>query len=111
MLSNRGTCAYLDRSFELQQDWLGDEDLASFGAQESYLCLQQLYLLTRPAATNFEESVNNGVEIHIILVRHRWQKTSGNGCVSRRSWPILEANGAPVMSKKLLRVSLWDITS
>ena len=52
---------YLDGSLELQQDGLADEDLAGLGAQEPDLRLQELHLLARPAATDLEEAVDDGV--------------------------------------------------
>ena len=62
--------AYLDRSLEFKQDRLGDEDLASLSTQVSYLCLEQLNLLPWATAANLQESVYDGVEIDVILVRH-----------------------------------------
>jgi hypothetical protein len=44
--------AYLDWSFELEKDRLGDEDLASLCAKITDLSLQQLHLLSRPTASD-----------------------------------------------------------
>lgn len=87
---------HLDRRLELEEYGLGDEDLASLGAQVSYFSLKKLNLLSRPAAADFEESVDDGIEVHVVLVRHdrRWVKgrrressgacsRSGIGCAPR----------------------------
>jgi hypothetical protein len=60
--------AYLDRSLELEQDGLGDEDLAGLGAKVSNLGLEQLDLLARTAATDLQEPVDYGVQINIMLI-------------------------------------------
>lgn len=81
--------AYLDWSLQLEEDGLGDEDLASLGAQVSYLRLEQLHLFAGATATHFEQAVDDGVEIDIVLVRHdrrRWgveERWGGIGSVGK----------------------------
>ena len=55
----------LYRRFKLEQDGLRNENLAGLGAQVSDLGLQQLHLLSRPAASHFQESIYDGVQIHL----------------------------------------------
>jgi hypothetical protein len=62
--------AYLDRSLELEQNGLGDEDLASLGAKIADLGLEKLHLLPRTTASNLKETVDYRVEIDLVLVRH-----------------------------------------
>ena len=49
---------------------MGDEDLTSFGAQITDLCLQKLHLLAGATSSNLQQSVDDGVEIDVVLVRH-----------------------------------------
>lgn len=72
-LKGESQCAYLDRSFELEEDGLRDEDLARLGAEVADLSLKKLNLLSGTAAANLEETVNDGVEIDVVLVRHVWR--------------------------------------
>ena len=65
-----GVRSYLDRSLELEQDGLRDEDLASLSAEIANLCLQKLDLLARAAAPHLEETIDYRVEIDFMLVRH-----------------------------------------
>jgi hypothetical protein len=55
----------LDWCLELKQNGLRDEDLARLGAQIAYLGLEQLNLLARPAAPDFEKSVYDRVQIYL----------------------------------------------
>ena len=68
---------YLDRCFQLQQDWLGDEDFTSLGAKITNLCLQKLYLFAWSAASDLQQSVDDGIEIYIVLVRHSFSPLVG----------------------------------
>lgn len=68
--TTRGRPTYLDRSFELEQDGLGDEYLAGLGAQVSNFGLEQLDLLAGATATDLEEAVDYGVQINIVLICH-----------------------------------------
>lgn len=61
---------YLDWCFQLQQDRLRYENLASLGAQVSDLTLQQLHLFTRSTTANLQQTVDYGVQVHLILVGH-----------------------------------------
>lgn len=61
---------YLDGSFELKQNGLGDEDLAGLCAKVADLSLEKLDLLAGTAAPHLEEAVDYGVEIDVVLVRH-----------------------------------------
>jgi len=87
--------ANLYRRLELEQDRLGDEDLASLSAQVSYLSFQQLNLLSWSRATDFEQTVDDGVQVHIVLVRHCVRHRRGSGDV--KMWSLLSASraGAP----------------
>jgi hypothetical protein len=62
--------SHLDRGFELEQDGLGDEDLAGLGAEEANLGLEKLDLLAWAAAPHLQEAVDYRVEINFVLVRH-----------------------------------------
>lgn len=62
--------AHLNRSLELEQDWLGDEYLAGLGAKVSDLGLKQLDLLARTAATDLQEPVDYRVQINVMLICH-----------------------------------------
>jgi hypothetical protein len=62
--------SYLDGSFELEQNGLGDEDLAGLGAEVPDLGLEQLDLLAWAAAPHLQEAVDYRVEIDVVLVRH-----------------------------------------
>jgi hypothetical protein len=57
----------LDRSLELKEDGLRDEDLTRLGAQIADLSLEQLYLLAGPAASDLEETVYDRVEIYLVF--------------------------------------------
>lgn len=61
---------HLDWRLQLQQYGLRDENLSRFGTQETDFRFQQLYLLPWPASPHLQESVNDGVEVHVILIRH-----------------------------------------
>ena len=63
-------CTDLDWGLELKKNWLGDKDLARLCAQIANLSLQKLNLLSWPASSHFQKTVNDGVEIDIALVRH-----------------------------------------
>jgi hypothetical protein len=49
--------AYLDRRLELEENGLGDENLAGLGAKVADLSLEELDLLAGTAAANFEQTV------------------------------------------------------
>lgn len=69
----RNEAAYLDRSLELEEDGLRDEDLATLSAKVANFSLEELDLLAGAAAANLKEAVYDGVEIDIVLVRHVWR--------------------------------------
>ena len=50
----RGQMTYLDRGLELEEDGLGDEDLAGLGAEITDLGLEELDLLAWAAASHLE---------------------------------------------------------
>ncbi len=71
MLKNDGTkFTYLNRSFELKEDGLRNEDLASLGTKVSDFGLKQVDLFSRAAASDFEETIDNRIQIDFVLVRH-----------------------------------------
>lgn len=83
-----GKISYLDRSLKFEEDWLGNENLASSGAEVADLGLEKLDLLAGSAATDLEQSVDDGVEIDVLLVRHYESSTErrrGKLKVSRRA--------------------------
>jgi hypothetical protein len=57
-LGERPVLSYLNRSFQLKEDGLRDEDFTSFGTEVPDLDLQQLHLLARTAAPHLEEAIN-----------------------------------------------------
>ena len=61
---------YLDRGFQFQQYGLGDEDLAGLLAQVTYLCFKKLDLLPGSTSSHFEQPIDDGIQVHIILIRH-----------------------------------------
>lgn len=62
--------AYLDRRLKLQQDGLRDEYFTGFCAQITDLCFQELHLFAWAATSDFQQSVDYGIEVYIILIRH-----------------------------------------
>jgi hypothetical protein len=68
---------------------LGDEDLTGLGAQITDLCLQQLNLLAGPASSDLQQSVDDGVEVNVVLVRHCFcplvEEGDGGFCCGFRS--------------------------
>lgn len=62
--------SYLYGSFQFKQNGLRDEYLACLGAQVADLSFEQLDLFARPAATDFQQPVYDGVEVNLVLVRH-----------------------------------------
>lgn len=66
----RWTPTYLDRCLKLEENGLGDEDLASLGAQISNLGLEQLDLLAGAAAADLQKTVDYGVQVDIIVICH-----------------------------------------
>lgn len=67
---NKNRPAYLNRSLQLKEDGLRDENLTGLGAQEANLTLEELDLLSGPAASNLEQPVNYRIEIDLMLVCH-----------------------------------------
>lgn len=82
------TWTYLDRSLKLEENGLGDEDLASLCAQETDFSLEQLDLLAGATAADLQKSVDYGVQINIMLICHC-------ECVGRRklAWAWLRRGG------------------
>lgn len=60
----------LDGRFEFKKDGLRDEDLPGLGAKETDLRLEKLNLLSRTAASHFQQSVDDGIQIDIVLISH-----------------------------------------
>lgn len=50
--------SYLDRSLQLEQDGLGDEDFAGLGAEVADLGLKKLDLLAGAAAPHLQQAVD-----------------------------------------------------
>lgn len=69
--------AYLDWRLQLKKDGLRDKDLASLCAEETNLSLEELDLLAGAATTDFEESVDYGVQIDFAVICH-------GGCKERQ---------------------------
>ncbi len=86
--------AYLNRSFELKEDGLRNEDLASLSAKVSDFGLEQLDLFSRAAASDFKETIDNRIQINFVLVRHFVLLTCrGDGAAV--TWPRVETrNGS-----------------
>ena len=61
---------YLDRSLQLKQDWLRNEDFTSLCAQEADFLFEQLHLLAGPGAAHLQQSVYDGVEIDVVFASH-----------------------------------------
>ena len=88
---------YLDGSLKLEEDGLGNENLAGSGAEVADLGLEKLDLLAGSATTDFEQSVDDGVEIDVLLIRHYEKlykkEERGKLKVSRRApGPLLALN-------------------
>jgi hypothetical protein len=66
----REKSGYLDGSLKLEEDGLGDENLASSGAEVADLGLEKLDLLAGSATADLEQSVDDRVEIDVLLIRH-----------------------------------------
>lgn len=64
------TATNLDGCLEFEQDGLGDEDLAGFGAQVPNLGFEQLNLLAGTAASHLEQAVDYRVKVDLVLVSH-----------------------------------------
>lgn len=67
---SRNEPTYLNRSLQLKEDGLRNENLTGLGAQEANLALEELDLLSRPAASDLEQPVNYRIEIDLMLVCH-----------------------------------------
>lgn len=65
--TNEGWRFYLDGCLQFQQYGLGDEDFPSLGAKITNLRLQKLNLLARPAAPHLQQSINDRVQIHVLI--------------------------------------------
>ena len=88
---------YLDGSLKLEEDGLGNENLAGSGAEVADLGLEKLDLLAGSATADFEQSVDDGVEIDVLLIRHYEKlykkEERGKLKVSRRApGPLLALN-------------------
>ena len=74
---------YLDRSLQFQQYWLGDEYLASFLAKMTNFYFKELNLFPRSTPSYFEQPIDDGVEVHIVLIRHAVVPSlGGDSCLS-----------------------------
>jgi hypothetical protein len=60
----------LDGSLELEQNGLGNEDLASLRAEKTNFRFQELDLLARAAAADLEQAIDYRVEIDLMLIGH-----------------------------------------
>lgn len=67
-LKKKKTC--LDGCFELEQNGLRDEYLASLGAEVPNLGLKELNLLAGAAAADLQETVDYRVEVDIVVICH-----------------------------------------
>lgn len=87
--NSRDSQTYLDGRFQLEEDGLGDEDLARLGAQESDLRLEELDLLPGATTPDLEQAIDYRIEVDLMLVGH-----GGCGRVPER-WPtgIEEGSG------------------
>lgn len=65
-----GKVTDLDGCFQFEQYWLRDEDLPSFGAKIANLGFQELHLLPRSASSHLQQSVDDRIEIYLVLIRH-----------------------------------------
>lgn len=65
-----GLHPYLDGRLKLEQDGLGDEDLAGLGAEIADLGLEKLDLLAGTAAPHLQKAIDYRIEIDLVLVRH-----------------------------------------
>jgi hypothetical protein len=84
---HRNRPTYLNRSLQLKEDGLRDENLTGLGAQEANLALEELDLLSGPAASDFEQPVNYRVEIDLVLVCHLIDAPRGrNGSRLSNGW-------------------------
>lgn len=60
-----------------------DENFSRLGAKKADFCFQELHLLAGSAASDFQQSVDDRIEVYIVLVRHGfcplWEG-GGGGC-------------------------------
>jgi len=82
------TTTYLYRSFKLEQNGLRDENLTSLCAEIANLRLEKLDLLSGSATAHLEKSVNDGVQVHVLLVRHCYYERARG---AETSWSACEA--------------------
>jgi hypothetical protein len=66
----RALDGYLNRSFQLKQDGLRDEDLTGLGTQVTDLGLEELDLLAWTAASHLQEAIDYRIEVDFMLIRH-----------------------------------------
>lgn len=101
--------SYLDRGLKFEEDGLRNENLASSGAEVADLGFEKLDLLAGSATADLEQSVDDRVEIDVLLIRHyesSTEKRRGKLEVSRR------APGALVRAQSMFRcfASRWGYT-
>jgi len=92
----------LDGSFKLEEDGLGNENLASSGAEVTDLGLEKLDLLARSATADLEQSVDDGVEIDVLLVRH-YEKALQEGRKGKTKKSLAERRGPLIALNRYFR--------
>lgn len=68
--SIRDSQTYLDGRFQLEEDGLGDEDLARLRAEEPNLGLEELHLLPGATTPDLEQAIDYRIEVDLMLVGH-----------------------------------------
>ena len=63
--------SYLDWGLQLQKYRLRNKDLSGLGAKMADLGLEQLDLLSGTTAPHLQQSINDRIQIDLVLVRHR----------------------------------------
>ena len=94
---------------------MGDEDLTSFGAQITDLCLQKLDLFAGAASSDLQQSVDDGVEINVVLVRHCFcplvEEGDGGVCCGFRSERVWRDYLLPrfefAVTRTVIHFSIW----
>jgi hypothetical protein len=91
---------------------LGDEDLTCLGAQIPDFGFKQLNLFPWSASANFQQSIDDRVEVHLVLIGHGGF-ASGGAQRRRMKWAVTSDGSRRVEDRRRIgkRVSAKDTAS